>query len=92
MKTCLPYPSHLVLGDVKSFLVDCWLNQFSILEMRGQEAEMQRQNLQMHPDRFREFSAITYEGDNGECLEMVAMLLIALMHVEFVGLSSESQT
>lgn len=64
------------------------MNQLLILEMRSQKTEVQRQNLRMYPDRFHEFTATTYEGDNGDCLELVAMLLITLLHVEFVGLSS----
>ena len=66
---------------MKSFLVDCWINQLAIQELREQEVEVQRQNLQTHPDRFRDFTAMTYEGDDGDCLE------IALLRVEFVGFS-----
>ena len=72
---------------MKSSLVDCWINQLAIQELREQEVEVQRQNLQMHPDRFRDFTAMTYEGDDGDCLEITAMLLIALLRVEFVGFS-----
>ena len=67
---------------MKSFLVDCWINQLAIQELRGQEVEAQRQNLQTHPDRFRDFTAMTYEGDDGDCLEITALLLIALLRVE----------
>ena len=68
------------------------MNQLRILEMRSQEMEAQRQSLQMHPDHLSEFTSMTYDGDNGDCLEIVAMLLIALMHVEFVSSWSNNHT
>ena len=71
--------------QVKSFLIDCWELQLCIQERRYRETSNQRANLiQNIMQENGNYIPETFEGENGDCIELVACLLITLANTEFV--------
>ena len=73
------------MTQVKSFLVDCWELQLCIQENRYRETSQNRANL-IHNlmQENGNYVPNTFEGENGDCMELVAGLLITLTKTEFV--------
>ena len=79
------------MGSVKEFLVECWSAQLSILELRSKEVTEHRITLQQNaPTEMNDYQAMTYEGDNCDCLEVVALTMITLMKTQFDASISNS--
>ena len=76
---------------MKEFLVECWSAQLTILELRSKEVAEHRINLQQNiSSDLSEYQAMTYEGDNCDCLEVVAFTMITLIETQFDASVSNS--